>query len=183
MPPPTSASTANRFRMPPGQGSKACHRPGTAGRIYHRHGQLDHVLPFVSQPAHTVSGGSDGLAARWSGRPGGAGIGDRRRGCGRLLRSDSSARRSPAVAGVRWSLLRQKSCGVVGTLAIAIRPVSSSIKSDIGECPTDTEPDRPPDLRTSVDRMRTSNSAAGPVNVAFAPATIFGGLTSPPASR
>jgi hypothetical protein len=62
-----------------GRGREACHRPGTAGRIHHRHGQLDDVFPVVPEPADTASGGFDDLAARWSGLPGGAGIGDRQR--------------------------------------------------------------------------------------------------------
>jgi alkylhydroperoxidase family enzyme len=61
-----------------GRGGETCHRARTAGRIHHRHGQLDDVFPVVPKPAHSAGGGSDGLAARWSGLPGGAAIGDRR---------------------------------------------------------------------------------------------------------
>ncbi len=44
---------------------------------------LDDVFPVVPKPAHSAGGGFDGLAARWSGLPGGAVIGDRRNGCER----------------------------------------------------------------------------------------------------
>jgi hypothetical protein len=62
-----------------GRGRKACHRPGTAGRIHHCHGQLDDVFPVVPELADTTSGGFDDLAARWSGLPVCAGIRDRQR--------------------------------------------------------------------------------------------------------
>ena len=77
-----------------GRGGETCHRARTAGRIHHRHGQLDDVFPVVPKPAHSAGGGSDGLAARWSGLPGGAAIGDRRNDCdraGRLFRPPGAA--------------------------------------------------------------------------------------------
>ena len=57
--------------------------PGQQVEFIIGHGQLDDVFPVVPKPAHSTGGGSDGLAARWSGRPGGAAIGDPRNGCER----------------------------------------------------------------------------------------------------
>jgi len=48
----------------------------------------------------------DGLAARWSGLPGGAGIGDRRSGCGHLLLSVIAAVDDESGAGYERCLLR-----------------------------------------------------------------------------
>ena len=92
------------FRL--GGSREACHRSGTAGRIHHRHVQLDDVFLVVPQPANTIGRGSDGLAARWSGLPGGAGIGDRRSGCGHLLLSVIAAVDDESGAGYERCLLR-----------------------------------------------------------------------------
>src|SRR5215472_9054719 len=111
-----------------GRGSRACHRPRTAGRIHHRHGQLDDVLPFVSQPAYTVSGGSGGLAARWSGLPGGAEIGIDAAAAAAYY----GAIHPQSIASPCWRPVvtpSAKSSGVAGTLAIPIQPASSPIKA------------------------------------------------------
>ena len=57
-----------------GRGGETCHRARTAGRIHHRHGQLDDVFAVVSQPAHFTGAGGGGLATRRSGVPGGGGL-------------------------------------------------------------------------------------------------------------
>ena len=93
-----------------GRGGKTRHRPGAAGRIHHRDGQLDDVFPAVQKPAHSARGRCRGLAAGRARVAGGAGNGVgvsllRRRWragaggrsrCGRCGRQPLSARRRPA---------------------------------------------------------------------------------------
>jgi hypothetical protein len=87
------------------RGGETCHRARTAGRIHHRHGQLDDVFAVVPKPAHSAGGGSDGLAARWSGLPGGAAIGDRRNGCERAGGFSDRPARPGSMQGMDGGLL------------------------------------------------------------------------------